>query len=196
MSEIKPIPAYPLGSTPTKMTSKGFDKASHDPLAWRVHAISNRAAADVLWKATSSGKLADVLAAGTQGTKIDTTSDHWKGVERPAVMLFGFAVECLLKGLKLAKGYKSPKEGTLKGSELLTHDLIALADGEGIALDPAERVLLAELTRYVTDAGRYPVGKSCSDTPKGQGLASFTDETVGVLFDRLLGMLDAKCPPG
>lgn len=74
----------------------------------------------------------------------------------PAMMLNGFAIENLLKGILLASGVQATRGGKLE-KRLKTHNLISLCGWAQIILSQREEELLERIQRMM-QLGRYPVG--------------------------------------
>lgn len=88
---------------------------------------------------------------------------HW-GTLWPELMLWGCAVEALLKALRLRKAIASRdpelllfREGRLQAK---THNLVELAHRAGFPLDEFQQKLLEQLTKAIKHGGRYPVPTS------------------------------------
>ncbi|HEY4247163.1 MAG TPA: hypothetical protein VGM64_09920 [Lacunisphaera sp.] len=108
------------------------------------------------------------------------------------LMLTGFAIENLMKGLWLANGntlYKDaqiPKEAIGKA-----HNLVDLASRASLAVDDAERADLEMLSKIMTGVGRYPMARN---ETHGTGGASWTyesDKRVTAILARLQEQLTA-----
>lgn len=102
-----------------------------------------------------------LLAAQILRTYAGTNREaHW-GTLWPELMLWGFAIEALLKALKLKNALQSrnPKHLLYQDGKLRarTHDLVQLAREAHFPLDEFQRKLLEQLTTAVTLGGRYPV---------------------------------------
>lgn len=109
------------------------------------------------------------------------------------MMLAGFAVENLVKGIIVAKKLASAKSGELD-KRLSKHDLLKLCEQAGIEiqLDETEKNLLKRLSTYTVWAGRYPASKTNKDmlhSPIGIGTDS---QLFKKLFNRLAAILEAE----
>lgn len=88
-------------------------------------------------------------------------------VLRPAMMLYGLSVECLMKAVAVENGHQFAIErnGELAFQPLFpkgsNHDLLALSGHEKISLSLSadEQELARRLTHYILWGGRYPVAK-------------------------------------
>jgi len=81
----------------------------------------------------------------------------------PELMLWGCAVEALLKALRLKNAIESRdaeqllfRNGRLE-RQVRTHDLVCLAHAASFRLDHSQRKILEQLTRAVKHGGRYPL---------------------------------------
>jgi hypothetical protein len=79
----------------------------------------------------------------------------------PAFMLYGFAIENLLKGILVAQD--GNRVGDKKINVPRTHNLVELADEAKISLSAAECDLLKRLSTITTWSGRYPAAASLAD---------------------------------
>jgi hypothetical protein len=127
--------------------------------------------AKILWRA------AEVL-------NLQKQSELWD-VER---MLQGYALEALLKSWYLKNGgqlYNSEGKFCLRG-QAKSHNLIALADAIGYALDARFRTMADRLTRFVRWAGRYPVGLKDEESSASWGSSD------QVLLNELVASLETE----
>lgn len=75
-------------------------------------------------------------------------------------MLVGYAIECGLKGVWVARGNPLVRDGRYAGlTGAADHDLVALARTVGFATNTRETAVLRRLTKFIRFAGRYPVAK-------------------------------------
>lgn len=78
-----------------------------------------------------------------------------------SAMLFGYAVECALKGAWVRKGNHLIEGGKYKRIPgTADHNLVDLANAVGLSLTDRERNVLKRLSQFALFAGRYPVGKT------------------------------------
>lgn len=93
---------------------------------------------------------------------------------RPALMLAGYALENILKGILVRDDPDEPfdNRGRFKHK---SHDLVELAEGAGVSLDDEEKELLEILTHTTVSGGRYPIPLQASEMyPR-----VFTDGSIG-----------------
>lgn len=116
------------------------------------------------------------------------------------IMLLGFAVENLLKAHWLFRGNKLYEGGELvKDRSLKNHDLPAIADYVGVAINAAEREALGRVSYIMTGAGRYPLG--AKPHPKPRSPYAFNewhfewDPVVDGVIKRLQGILGQGLRP-
>jgi hypothetical protein len=130
-------------SGPAKEELERFDRVGNDPHAWNATAVMLLAAADLL----------------------KNPPEREGMIHPPEMMLRGFALECLLKGLWVSQSKSLYKDGQyqrvkdVNGHDVQDHDLRGLADAIGFPLNPEQRYVLERLTAYTTVIGRYPLPK-------------------------------------
>lgn len=81
------------------------------------------------------------------------------------LLLEGFAIECLLKGLYIADGKKLASDGKIINPVRKSHDLIRWCDLTNASLNDRERILFETLSLLITSYGRYPVPMKYADNP-------------------------------
>jgi hypothetical protein len=117
----------------------------------------------------------------------------------PAFLLYGYAVENLLKGLYVAKNPDAIGEDRLKVPA--HHDLCELAKEAGYTATVSELELMKKLTTITTWSGRYPVAKKVPKHAEGGLVPEWifddpikaTTETQ-ILIGKLRGLLDDGSP--
>ncbi len=115
----------------------------------------------------------------------------------PAFLLYGFALENLLKGLFVRRNPEAIKSDKI--GVAFSHNLVDLAREAGFNASAAEIALLQKLTTVTVWSGRYPVSKyrheygltgldreALFDDPVGAG------EDIRELIQRLRGMVTSK----
>lgn len=109
-----------------------------------------------------------------------------------AMMLGGFAIENLLKGIKVSQGSQVFDDRgffTIK-----THDILELAVQAGVELDTEEKALLERLEQFVIWAGRYPIPLSSEDlrprTLDNGGFAPRTCVSIPGDFDAVVSLAE------
>lgn len=159
-------PPQEQAETKRLLDAKTFDRRRDNPELWAGWARSHRLAADLL------------LNSPPPNTFLPQ-----------ALMLYGYAVENLLKGLYvLSKPRLTPGGlGSLK-----SHHLISLAQFCGLTLTNEESALLEKLREVVLWQGRYPLSTSPAGTPEWYLMG--TTEQIGAerLFDRLMSELQRR----
>jgi len=75
----------------------------------------------------------------------------------PILLLYGMALEDLLKGLLIAQGTPATVGGKLNRA-LKTHDVLALWRKAGVTVDDERAAVLSALAWAIEIGGRYPVG--------------------------------------
>ena len=113
-------------------------------------------------------KAADILKEQTpacdenSGESVQNADDrHIDGllILAPQLMIAGYAIECLLKGIWVKQGNQIVKgDGSYAGvTGASDHDLVQLAQVIQFSLTDQEKDVLKRLSFYVTSGGRYPV---------------------------------------
>lgn len=121
-----------------------YKQAGQIPLLWQWRAREYICAANVLGRVTDKS---DLFAS--RRTK------HWKP-HRTIRMLYGLALEMMLKGLLVAQGVDATSTGKLN-RQLKTHDVLVLWKRASLPLNPQTEQLLKTL-HWSIEAGKYPIG--------------------------------------
>jgi hypothetical protein len=115
-------------------------------------------------------------------------------------MLYGFAIECLAKGVLLRQDPTIARSGQLPDWPSKPHDVTALCRKTGLVLQAVEKDALDRLGEFVRWRGRYPIPSSFEQLkPRsavaGGGTPFITGrdrEIVDDLYERLDAMLRGK----
>ncbi len=136
-----------------------------------------------------------VTARATGSDLISQTFWH----NAPSVMLSGFALENLLKGILVARDPSRVGSAEQLFSWGHDHDLVLLAADAKIALSRTEQRVMRRLTDYTTWAGRYPSARKVrhmaarTHAPTGGATWDGADnEVVDRLYGSLRQMLEAE----
>jgi hypothetical protein len=149
-----------------------FKRVGQVPLAWQMVARELICAANILM----------ARCRRVQGEPLDLERIHT--TSGPATLLYGFAVENLIKGLLVAQGVDATSTGVLN-AKLKSHDLPYLFREAKVPLGPMDERLLQQL-RGIVEAGRYPVPvKVISDPmdPRGWTYLPCNVEHIGQLLE-------------
>ncbi|MFQ5961072.1 MAG: hypothetical protein ACE5MG_06725 [Candidatus Methylomirabilales bacterium] len=76
------------------------------------------------------------------------------------MMLTGFSLENLVKGVLLKRQPHLAKRGRVPSWPGRGHDILTMFRSAGISLRPPEEDLLTRLREFVTWRGRYPIAKT------------------------------------
>jgi hypothetical protein len=133
-----------------------------NPLPWYTHARTLRQAAEDLWQAGNEHERSPgselgstvLYAAGNPEFQQPETGGSTSAV---CFMLFGFALENLVKGIIVCRDPSRVTKSGFKGWGKKGHKLIELFDLAEIPLDEDERKLLGRVTRLTEWKGRYPL---------------------------------------
>jgi hypothetical protein len=93
----------------------------------------------------------------------------WEGGFQPIMLLYGVAVENLLKALVIAHGVLPVDTDGNLSRELKHHRLNDLTHKAGLAVSDVEVVLLTRLRDFI-ESGKYPIEK---DADSGHGATVF-----------------------
>lgn len=144
-----------------KLAFRGFDdeafsksvfQARCKPSAWLATARFLHEAAEILFD--SQKNRADLLRKVLRGEKQVDCVEFPN--YRPAEMLFGFSLECLVKGLLVQKCPALINSESLS-NDIKSHKLASLATQAGLKLSEKEHRVLLHLTKITEWAGRYPI---------------------------------------
>jgi hypothetical protein len=146
-----------------------FDWSRHfednaEPRQWFNTAEMLRAASNRLWNdwQTANAELFCLIRAGASAD--DLPAETWERGRfgLPALLLSGYAIENLLKAIRVKQWRKSGlapvADGRLDGY-FKTHDLVRFADDVGLPLSDRDRQFLVRLEACVVWAGKYPIAK-------------------------------------
>lgn len=130
----------------TTKEQEDFTRAASLPLMWQLTARQLVFAANVLREIHET----------------DDTDDASYASSVPILLLYGFALENLLKGLLVAQGFPAvvpdaKSAGPKLNEEIMGHDLAALFRKAGLAQSEGDNEVLTRLS-WVIRAGKYPVG--------------------------------------
>ena len=123
------------------------------PDAWQSYATELKEAAEYLWQNEGNGMRVSAnsrIAGGIDSSKTDTIS-------RTYILLSGFAIENLLKGLLVAQEPTLLANGTISG-KLKSHKLLDIAASiTDLKLSEEEIMLCKTAQDAIPYWGRYPV---------------------------------------
>lgn len=147
------------------------------PAGWLHAAERHKLAADTLYKVASRADaryLKRLLAEFKRGPAQRTTSREISGRELLDIrqselfldylLLAGYALECLTKGLLMAKDPGLAHNKAKRKEQVTIHDLEKLCARCGIELSPLERTLVKVMTRHI-EWGKYPAPLALDQTP-------------------------------
>jgi hypothetical protein len=125
-----------------------FLRRATEPIEWQLAALSLLASANYLLEADIGP-----LPESFPGRWIRSS----RGSVQPQLLLYGAAVENLLKAVRVAQGVPAILGRSLN-PHLATHELRRYATEAGLKLTKAESKVLRQL-QDVVEAGKYPVAK-------------------------------------
>ena len=100
------------------------------------------------------------------------------------LMLAGFAIEALLKGIVIARDPSTVSDGRFP-KWLLNHDLARLMKRANVSLTEDEAQLVRRLAEAVQWRGRYPVPRHAGELPDSHGIGIYDVDNFRALYDRL-----------
>jgi hypothetical protein len=200
---------YVVRPADSKEIAKQTFKAGQQPAAWFRSAGRLRDAAEAILKHELSAERAYSRAreiadeeASAESARNDTGvgSADIRAIAPnypPAQLLYGYAIENVLKGLIVFQRPDLIQEHELHG-ELTTHDLNELAKKAKVAVDQQhERPVLEALTRLSIWAGRYPIARGPSDdTPNPNAWLDYgsAHPIMRAFFERAYKELESGVP--
>ena len=133
---------------PENIQKEQYEKGGNFPMAWEMSADELLAAADVLkQKRTTVGPVSVGSPIPLHALSLSIE-----------LMLRGYAIECLLKGLWVSLGNEITEDGKLKKiPNVNMHDLVKISEIVNLSLSDKEKTILARLKIYTTSMGRYPI---------------------------------------
>jgi len=133
-----------------------FEKVGNSPYAWIFSAQRLISSGTILHKAYNSVNFDDF--------NVDEIMPDESMVLSSAMLLYGFAVECLFKATWLKNGNKLVEDGKYKGVGVSDHKLHDLADKVSFNITQKERDVLKRVSIIMTSIGRYPIAKNWNET--------------------------------
>ena len=173
---------------PKKFANELYRLGCSEAHLWLAKATELLKAARLLWQ-----QFLDDLAVFQKGEQLEEPF-----VGGPALMLYGLAVENLLKAGLAHQGKAVNGNGAFG---LKSHGLVDLADQLGLSCTPAEIELLEKLETFVLWAGRYPIPLVAQDLyPRnlstGQhaihGVSSLDATHVSEIIDKIYALLPSE----
>ncbi len=126
---------------------KVFARHKDNPASWAFTAWNLRTAADVLFDAYRNSASPDGEPINQENEKLDS----------PATMLYGFALENLIKGYLIKKHGGFENAITANNNAWQHHRLPTLATATGLNPTSEQLLLLGSLQEFARWAGRYPI---------------------------------------
>ena len=140
---------------------EGFKVAGQMPSLWQGEARDLICAANVLMERKEAAwRQHENMAAGRK----EKDSSLFHANLSLIMMLYGLAVENLVKGLLVAQGVDATSTGRFN-EKLIGHDLPHLFDWARIPMTPPDRRLLKQLSSTI-GSGKYPVGLKPPGNPR------------------------------
>jgi hypothetical protein len=152
------------------------------PSSWLEYGEELRDAAEILWRAEEEGVRVDVRLDFEHIVK---QSEVVSAISRPYLLLAGFSLENILKGLVVVREPRHITGGVLS-NELKTHDVRALCGKiPGLILSIDEEKFCRQVTDAIPYWGRYPIPLEQNRLMPSVGVTALSRQTFLDLFDRL-----------
>jgi len=165
-----------------------FEGRGQTPIFWQVQARSLLSAGNVLRERALA-----VAAGGAKGPFEADDPTHLQLM--PVFLLYGYALENLVKGLLVARGEDATWSGALN-KDLRHHCLTELFRVAGVRTSSEESRLLEDL-RDAIESEKYPVGVRPRSRPRRLGVDLAADvKRIFELFRRLEKSLRQICLDG
>jgi hypothetical protein len=148
-----------------------FEIAAKQPTVWQVTARELICAANVLYERYDG--IYPLLCQQKEDETINP--DIFYSSSKPFMVLYGLAIENLIKGLIIAKGTNATINGKLNKC-LENHNLKNLFKLAAISISEKDNHLLERLQRFI-ESGKYPIDK----TPR---LSAKINDSIGHSFSR------------
>lgn len=194
-----------------KAWSRQLFKAAQHPVAWLLSAERLRDAAEIICEHEQAAEI-PYFQARTSAEKEAVAEAYADGKDAgvaeikavppnypPAQLLYGFAIENVLKGLIVANTPSLIEERELN-DELTTHNLVKLAEKAQFPVQAQERPVLEALSQLSTWAARYPVARTrreyISSVSNPHELLDYgsAHPVMRMFFERARKELESKLP--
>lgn len=169
------------------------------PSEWQVYARELKTAAELLWNSKDNRMRIEILdlADEVDGEMVrrQTTSRYYS-ISRPYVLLAGFALENLLKGMLVSRDPDHITSGQLS-DDLRSHHILSLINELGdIELDDNERRFCEMAESAIPYWGRYPIPLNKNKIMREVGMDDDLREAFLELFNRLSQQLHQSTKDG
>jgi hypothetical protein len=134
------------------MVRNPFTEIKDEPGFWILSARRLKRSGDLIFQAYSN----DLEAMVNGATPTELENLELAGV---ASMLFGLAIENLLKAIIISNDKSDQPPDRVRDWDRDGHELVSLAEKADINLNEKQRDLLVRLTSSVRWSGKYPVSK-------------------------------------
>ena len=139
---------------------EGFKVAGQMPSLWQGEARDLICAANVLMERKEAAYRQRYMAAGSEEKESSLSHANLSLI----MMLYGLALENLVKGLLVVQGVDATSTGKLN-KKLRKHNLPHLFDWARVAMTPEDCRLLEQLSSTI-GSGKYPVGLEPPGDPR------------------------------
>lgn len=152
-----------------------FEGLARSAPHWRMTATELRMSADLV-----GDRFAEAVGNLLKGRE----PGQYLHVGASFLMLAGFAIEALLKGVLIARDPTAVSDGGLP-RWLLTHNLASLMKRANVPLTEDETELVQRLAEAVQWRGRYPVPRRACELPDSHSVGLSDVNNFRALYDRL-----------
>jgi hypothetical protein len=194
----------------TPMFKTDVFKAAQSPSSWLLTAERLRDGAEAIlaheqrfevayFRAYRAATEEAVAIAYSEGNDAGVADIEARAPNYPAAqLLYGYALENLLKGIQIAKNPTLISSGKLN-AKLKSHNLVKLAKAASFTLHVQELPVADALSKLSVWAGRYPVTlleAEFASTPNADELLDYGSRhpTVRMIYDRAHADLAALLP--
>jgi hypothetical protein len=164
------------GTQPFSFTSDERFAAAGSPAEWARVALELQYSAKVLW---SQEHLTIALS-----NSFDAVPSGKSMVTRSSILLYGFALENILKAIIVANNPTTVSTGQLSRS-FKSHNLSDLAQFANFVLDANETALCGTLSEAIPYWGRYPIPTKDSDLSDEKDVSQEMMESLDRLFIKM-----------
>lgn len=156
------------------------------PDTWLDHALELKHSAEIIWK-TNDGSIRLLMSKELAQDLEDIrhTKKEFLSISRPYILLAGFALENLIKGLLVFQNPSHITSGKLS-KELKSHKIVKLIKKiDGMELDDTEERFCQIVQDAIPYWGRYPIPLEYNDIMPEIGIDVELREAFLRLFSRM-----------
>lgn len=185
----KKTPGYIVKST---ISAPYFHMAGH-PIHWESKAMELNRAANLLWDQVSAdwNHFRELYAPAMEGKAVRMEISP-PSVVNPYLLMAGFSLENLFKGIILIDDQSHISKGKLRGQLIASHNLVELLKHTTIKVTESEDAFLKLASEATISFGRYPIPKDMSKHNSRVTITSDNKEFYDSIFNKALDFLKEK----